>query len=97
MAKAYWVIAWRSISDQSAVDRYAATAGAVIEANGGRILAGGMPAKRYEAGISARLVIVEFENLSAATSTYESAEYQAAVAHLLGAAERDVRVIEGVE
>jgi uncharacterized protein (DUF1330 family) len=97
MAGAYWVIAWRSVSDQAAVDRYAATAGEVIQASGGRILARGRPAKTYEAGISARLVIVEFESLSAATSTYESAEYQAAVAHLLGAAERDVRVIEGVE
>jgi uncharacterized protein (DUF1330 family) len=96
MPAAYWVIAWRSVSDQSAVDRYAATAGSVIRASGRRILARGLPAKTYEAGLSARLVVIEFESLSAAISAYESGEYQVAVEHLRGAAERDVRVIEAV-
>jgi uncharacterized protein (DUF1330 family) len=96
VSKAFWVVAWRSISDPSAVARYAATAGAVIQAQGGRILARGNPAKAYEAGLPARLVIVEFESLERAIAAYESPEYRAAVAHLAGAAERDVRIIEGV-
>ena len=97
MKKAFWVIAWRSVSDPSAVERYASTAGAVIQALGGRILARGIPAKTYEAGLASRLVIVEFESLQKAVSAYESPEYQAAVSHLAGAAERDLRIIESVE
>ena len=96
MTKAFWVIAWRSVSDQSAVERYAETAGAAIQAQGGRILARGNPAKTYESGLPSRLVIVEFESLERAISAYESPQYQAAVAHLVGAAERDVRIIESV-
>ena len=96
MTKAFWVIAWRSVSDPSAVERYAATASAAIRTQGGRILARGNPAKTYESGLPSRLVIVEFESLERAISTYESPEYQAAVAHLVGAAERDVRIIESV-
>jgi uncharacterized protein (DUF1330 family) len=94
---AFWVIAWRSVSDAAAVERYAATAGAAIRAHGGRILARGDPARTYEAGVSERLVVVRFEDLPAAISAYESPEYQAAVAHLAGAAVRDVRIIESVE
>jgi uncharacterized protein (DUF1330 family) len=57
----------------------------------------GDPARTYEAGVAARLVIVRFDSLPAAISAYESPEYQAAVAHLAGAAERDVRIIESAE
>ena len=96
MSKAFWVIAWRSVSDPSAVERYAATAGAAIQAQGGRILARGNPARTYESGLPSRLAIVEFESLERAVSAYESPEYQGAVAHLVGAAERDLRIIVGV-
>ena len=97
MTKAYWVVAWRSVSDPSAVARYAATAGAVIKAQGGRILARGNPARVHEAGLPSRLVIVEFESLETAIAAYESPAYQEAVAHLVGSAERDLRIIESLE
>src|SRR4029453_12123080 len=97
MKSAFWVIAWRSVSDPSAVERYAATASAAILAHGGRFVARGNPAKSYESGLPSRLVIIQFESLQSAITAYESPEYQAAVAHLAGAAERDVRVIESVE
>jgi uncharacterized protein (DUF1330 family) len=97
MKSAFWVIAWRSVSDPSAVERYAATAGAVILAHGGRYLARGNPSKAYEAGLLARVVVVQFESLAKAVAAYESPEYQEAVAHLAGAAERDVRIVESVE
>ena len=95
MAKAYWVIAWRSISDATAVTRYAAIASPVIQARGGRVIARGIPAKTYEQGVAQRLVLVEFDSLADAIAAYESAEYQAALPHIAGVAERDVRVIEG--
>ena len=95
MAKGYWVVAWRSVSDQAAVERYAPPATAAILAHGGRVVAGGAPARAYEQGLPSRLVLVEFETLRSAISAYESPDYQAALAHLAGAAERDVRIIEG--
>ena len=95
MASGYWVMTFRSVSDQTGVDRYAAAAAPVIRAHGGRILAAGPPAFSYEAGSLQRVAIVEFSNLEAADTAYRSPEYQAAVQHLAGAAERDVRIVEG--
>jgi uncharacterized protein (DUF1330 family) len=96
MASGYWVMTFRSVSDQGGVDRYAAAAGPVIQAHGGRVLAAGLPAFSYEAGTLQRVAIVEFSNLDAADAAYRSPEYQAAVQYLVGAAERDVRIVEGL-
>lgn len=96
MPKAYWVSCYRSVSDESALKEYAKLAGPAIEAHGGRFLARATAAKWYEAGLPQRLVIVEFESLAAAVSAHESREYQAALALLEGAAERDLRFVEGV-
>ncbi|MGO4221196.1 DUF1330 domain-containing protein [Lysobacter sp. TAF61] len=97
MNKGYWVIAWKSVSDPVAVGRYIAPGTEAILAHGGRIVAGGEPARTYEQGMPSRLVLVEFESLAAAISAYESADYQASLTFLVGAAERDVRIIEGLE
>ena len=97
MAKGYWVIAWRSITDHAAVGRYVAPATDAIVAHGGRVIAGGMPASVHEAGLRDRVVVVEFDNLHAAIDAYESPDYQASLTHLAGAAERDVRIIEGTD
>jgi uncharacterized protein (DUF1330 family) len=96
MAKGYWITCYRSVSDPAALAQYASLAKPAIEKHGGRFLARGNPAKSYEAGLDQRLVIIEFANLQAAIETYESPEYQAAVAVLKDAAERDVRIIEGI-
>ena len=95
MSNGYWVIAWKSISNPAAVERYVAPATDAILANGGRVLAGGEPAKAYEQGTTTRLVIVEFDSLQQAIDAYEHPAYQATLVHLAGAAERDVRIIEG--
>lgn len=96
MNKGYWVIAWKSVSDPVAVEHYIAPATEAIEAHGGRIVAAGAPARTFEEGLPSRLVLVEFETLQAAVAAYESPDYQASLVHLVGAAERDVRVIEGL-
>jgi len=94
--KAYWMTFYRSISDPEALAAYAALAVPAIEAGGGRILARGVAAQVYEAGIRQRTVLVEFDSLERAKTTYESPAYQAAVAKLGGAVERDLRLIEGL-
>ena len=96
MPKAYWVSCYRAVHDAEALRRYAQLAGPAIEAHGGRFLARGTAARWYEAGLPQRLVIVEFDSLHAAESAHDSPEYQAALAELGAAVERDLRFVEGI-
>lgn len=95
MVNGYWVITFRSISDPTGIDKYAAVAAPAIKALGGKILVAGQPAFAYEAGTLQRVAVVEFESVAAADAAYRNPQYQAAVAHLAGAAEREVRIVEG--
>jgi uncharacterized protein (DUF1330 family) len=96
MAKAYWVAAYRSVSNPEALAAYAKLAGPAIAAGGGRILVRGMPAHLYEAGIAQRTVVIEFDSVKHAMAAHDSPAYQEALALLAGAAERDIRIVEGV-
>jgi len=96
MPKGYWITFYRSILDEAALARYAKVAGPTIQAHGGRILARGNPTKTYEAGLSQRVVLIEFDSVEAAMAAYESPEYQDVVTILKDAVERDLRVISGV-
>jgi uncharacterized protein (DUF1330 family) len=96
MAKGYWLSAYRSIKDQNALQEYAKLAGPAIAAGGGRFLVRGNPSKTYEAGLDQRTVIVEFDSVAAAIACHDSPAYQAALKVFGTAAERDLRIIEGV-
>jgi len=97
MAKAYWVVCYRSISDPEAREKYTKLAVPAVLAAGGRFLTRGIPAKAYEHGVKERTVVVEFESLSKAIAAHDSPEYQAALAVLGNGAERDLRIVEGIE
>ena len=96
MAKAYWVATYRSVSDPDALAAYARLAGPAIAAAGGRVLARGMPAQVYEAGLQQRTVVIEFDSVAQARAAHDSPAYQEALAALAGGAERDIRILEGV-
>ena len=96
MAKGYWICFYRSISNPDKIVEYAKLAGPAIQGGGGRFLGRGMPTKTYEAGKNLRTVVIEFETVEQATKTFESTAYQTACKVLDGAAERDIRIIEGV-
>ena len=98
MAKAYMVTTYRSIKNPDALAAYAKLAGPAIQAGGGRFLVRGTPAKTYEMGLKQRTVVIEFPSLAQAVATVEGAGYKEAV-KLLGkdAAERDMRLVEGVD
>jgi uncharacterized protein (DUF1330 family) len=96
MAKGYWVTFYRSISNPDAVTEYAKLAGPALQAAGAKILSRGVPAKTFEAGLAMRSVVIEFESVEKAIATFESPAYQAAAKLLKGAAERDIRILEGV-
>src|SRR5262249_24820136 len=96
MAKnGYWVVCYKSVSNPAALSEYAKLAGTALEASGGRVIAGGKPAKTHEAGMDQSVVIVEFENLEKAIAAYNSDLYRQALKLLDKAAERDFRIVEG--
>ena len=97
MAKGYWVSCYRSIKDANALAEYARIAGPAIESGGGRFLARGGRVEAFEAAAKERTVVVEFPSFEQALATRNSDAYQAALEVLGNAAERDFRVIEGLD
>lgn len=97
MAKAYWIAVYRSIHDQEAFAAYAKLAGPALQAAGGRLLARGLPARVYENGLEQRTVLLEFDSVAQATAAHDSPGYGRALRALGNAADRDIRIVEGVE
>ena len=97
MAKAYWISAYRSIRDQEAFAAYAKLAGPALQGAGGRFLARGLPARVYESGLNQRIVLLEFDSLEQAVIAHDSPAYQQALRTLGNAAERDMRIVEGMD
>ena len=97
MAKAYWISAYRFVSDPDALAAYAKLAGPALRAGGARFLARGVPAQVYESGVTQRTVLIEFESVAQAMAAHDSPAYQEALRVLGDAAVRDLRIIEGIE
>lgn len=95
--KGYWVSAYRSIKDPDKVAAYAKIAGPALQKFGAKYLARDVAANAYEAGVKARIVIVEFESVARAVAAHDSPDYQAALKVFDNAAERDFRIVEGLE
>jgi len=96
MMKGYWVVAYRSISDESAVRAYGALARPAIESFGGRILTTSTSRMQiHEAGLQIRAIVVEFDSYDTALVAYESEAYRKALQALGSGAERDFRIVEG--
>jgi uncharacterized protein (DUF1330 family) len=91
------VVAYRSISDESAVKAYGALAGPAIQSFGGRLLTGSTGrVEAYEAGLQQRTIVVEFDSYDSALAAYKSEAYQRALEALGSGAERDYRIVEGI-
>lgn len=96
MAKAYWVVSYRSVRDPEALAAYAKLSGPAVMAAGGRILARGLPSHLYEDGLQQRTVVIEFDSVDHAKAAHDSAAYQEALKALGNTVERDFRIMEGV-
>ena len=97
MKKGYWIVAYRSVSDEEAVRRYGALAVLAIEAHGGRTLVRTSDTiEPHESGLKQRTVVTEYESFAKAKEAYESEAYQTALKALDSAADRDFRIVEGV-
>jgi uncharacterized protein (DUF1330 family) len=97
MSKAYWISAYRSVRDEAALAAYAKLAAPALLAAGGRFLARGLPARVYENGLSQRTVIIEFDSVAQAIAAHDSPAYQQALRALADGADRDLRIVEGME
>ncbi len=97
MKKAYWISVYHEIISPEKVAAYAELAGPALKANGGKLLARGLPSAVFEAGKIMRTVLLEFESLEAAKAAYNSAAYAVALAALDGGAVREVRIVEALD
>lgn len=96
MKKGYWVVAYRSVSDENALREYGKLAMKAIEAGGGKALVRTIEGvEPREAGLKQRTVVMEFESFEKALETYNSEAYVAARKVLGSAVERDFRIVEG--
>jgi uncharacterized protein (DUF1330 family) len=96
MKKGYWVVVYRSVSDESAVKAYGALALLAVESFGGRFLTRSTSQIQvHEAGLQLRTILVEFDSYEIALAAHESEAYRKALRALGSGAERDFRIAEG--
>ena len=63
MKKGYWVVAYKSLLDESAVEAYGALALPAVESFGGRLLTRSTSQiQSHEAGLPLRTILVEFDS-----------------------------------
>ncbi len=96
MAKAYWIVAYHSVSDNDKLAAYVKLAGPALEQAGGKYLARGAAVHAYEAGMMQRTVIIEFPSVAAAVAGHDSPAYQVALKALGDGAVRDMRIVDGL-
>ena len=90
---ALW-IAHVLVTDPEAYRRYAEAAGPAIASHGGVFLARGSRYRQFEGQDRPRNVVARFPSFEAAVACYESAEYQAALAHAKDASTRELVIVE---
>ena len=69
----------------------------VIKAHGGKVLASGTDAKRFEGNITGIVMMIEFDSLQTAENFYLSDDYQAAKVVRNECSETHLMLIEGAE
>ncbi|MEV4254394.1 DUF1330 domain-containing protein [Spirillospora sp. NPDC049652] len=97
MAKGYWVSVYPAISDSEGLAAYDELARLAVQAGGGRLLSRGARVVAHEAGITERVILIEFDSFEKAVAAYESEAYKKALAAFPAGAERDFRIIEGID
>src|SRR5580698_6957550 len=96
MKKGYWVVAYRSIPDESTLKAYGALAVPAVESFGGRFLTKSTSQiQTREDGLQLRTILVEFDSYDVALAAHESEAYKKALQALGSGAERDFRIVEG--
>lgn len=97
MPAGYWINTFTAIHDESRLVRYVELAGPAIRAAGGRFLARGEPAHVFEGATRLRTTLIRFDSAEQAAAAYRSPAYQQALEALGDGAEREIRIVEGVD
>ena len=97
MKKRSRIVAYRSISDESAVKAYGALALPPVESFSRRFLTRSTSQiQAHEAGLRLRtILVVEFDSYETALAAHESEAYRKALQALGSGAEHDYRIREG--
>ena len=66
MAKGYWVSVYPAVSDPEGLTTYDKLARPAVQAGGGRVLSRGARVVAHEAGITQRVVLIEFDSFQQA-------------------------------
>jgi uncharacterized protein (DUF1330 family) len=93
----YWINTFQAIHDDDKLARYIELAGPAMTGHGGRFLARGNPAFALEGASPLRTTLIAFPSAEAALAAYRSDQYQAALAVLGTGAEREIRIMAGLE
>jgi len=86
-----------TVTDEEAYGRYAALAGPAVAKHGGVFIARGGRFVQLEGKERPRNVVARFASVEAAEACYHSPEYQEALSHARGAAERELLIVETSE
>jgi uncharacterized protein (DUF1330 family) len=97
MPKAYWVTSYRKIKDPEKLAAYAKLTGPAIAPFGGPYFARGTAVAAFEAGLKERIVISEFPSVEQAVAAHDGPAYQEALRVLGDGADREIRIVEGLE
>ncbi len=97
MSKGYWVTTYRTTKDPAKLAAYAQLAAPAVAAAGGKFLVRGVADEVREQGLKERTVLIEFPTYEEAVAAYDSDEYKKALEALGDGAERDLRIVRGVE
>ena len=101
MPKAYWVGAHMTIKDPEKLKSYSKLAAQASAKHGGVVLArGGMGASKVlslEGFEQSRVAVTEFPSMQHALDCFNSEEYQASLALIGEAVDRDVFIVEGLD
>ena len=95
--KAYAVVVYEQISDQTKLQNYMDIAPKTFGKFGAKFLSRGYPAVIKENGKNERTIIAEFPSVAKAEEFYESPEYAVALDALAGGAIRSFKICEAYE
>ena len=94
--KGYVVCVYKNITNEEKLKEYAIKARAAVEKFKGRFLIRGGRSISNEGEKSPRTVLIEFSSFDEANNFYKSIEYQQAHSILIGYAQRQHQIVEGV-
>ena len=93
---AYLIVDELSVSDQETIKDYIKKAGATIKANGGELLASGVPEALEGEWLPNRCVLVKFETMEKLKSWWNSDEYQTLIPIRTSVSENNIIIIDGL-